>query len=599
MPNDPGPTSWDPKEYERALRNIQSAGEANAARLARARTMVRVDDAGNPTIRVPEWRDVVRVGPRPIVTPEDRAIARDFKRRGLPSPLAPEVQAELDRRNEVAKHIRDNPVPEYQRSVATVVTAVDNLNDAAVTASVAGNVAMPFLGRFGTWLAPAVSALGAIATFLNWIAWAVIAWGVAYAYVCQGPRAAAAAVSGQALGNAFFKSLRLVMPRRSGIANPRTGRDRKAGVAAMHAGIPDGRRATTAGMSRWARARPSFAEALQVAQTAYDVTGYGLSLGALYGFTAETTYTATRIKRGSPGEPRSPRVNHELQSILAPHVEILSDAALWHREQCCRAIAAAPLVLRDPDFFGDELYALTWLTFYVSLEPLMWDTFGVSWRETVISGLPAAWRPWDVRDLVSRDALRDAGIDPDAPRTWPIPGNPYELDSDRLVLEIGPEIGAALRRWLYAAPSDPLRRFVAELSIHVCERVWYFLEASPYVPTWELSPTSAVWESITMADRWPVISDDADAMMAAFRDCENYVETTGRKYIDVEVLDRIWADRGVPLLRIVGDGSSDLREFLQPYDPKTGAPAETAAGTTVAEARERLARLLDAERPKY
>lgn len=591
MPNDPGATSWNADEYHRALSHIDQAGTKHAATLNRAKVRVRVERGGTPTIRVPGWDDIVRVGPRPIVTPEDRAIQRDFERRGLPSPLAPEQQGEIQKRRELAQHIQNSPIPEYQQSTAATLTAVDNVNDAAVTAMVASRASVGILGRFGTWLAPAVLALGKIASLTNILGWALQGLGMAYALACGGPRALAAQYSGVALANAAFAGVRAVLPRRRGIRHPNPGQAQKGRMAAAMMGSPEGRALTNTRTSRWAKIRPSFAEALQVAQTTYDVTGYGLSLGALYGFTAETTYTATRASRGEPVRPRSPRVNHALQRILAPHVEILSNAALWHREQCARAVASAPIILRDPETFGAELYALTWLTYYVSLEPLMWDVQGISWRETVMENLPAAWTPWDPRDPVTRDALADLGVDLEAPMRWPLPGAPLELTSVQLVEEIGPEIGRALRRFLHQDETDPLRRFVAEVSVRVCERVWWFLEAGADFPTWELSPATAVLESLIQADRWPIVSDPPAQLLAAWANSEAYVRETGRKYIDVETLDRIWEQAGSPLLVIRGDGPAQPNDFLAPWDPTTGAPDDIAFGDTVAQARERLEEL--------
>jgi len=406
---------------------------------------------------------------------------------------------------------------------------------------VASRASIGILGRFGTWLAPAVLAFGKIASVTNWLAWGLQALGMLYALACGGPRQLAAQYSGAALANSAFQGIRAILPRRKGIRTPAPGQWQKGKMAAAMMGSPEGRMLTNTRTSRWAKIRPTFGEALQVAQTAYDATGYGLVLGAIYGFTAETAYTTARAERGEPVRPRSPQVNHDLQRILAPHLAVLSNAALWHREQCARAIAAAPIILRDPETFGEDLYALTWLTYYVSLEPLMWDVQGISWRETVIAGLPAAWTVWDVRDEVTRDALTDAGTEPDALARWPVAGAPLELTSDQLTLEIGPEIARALRRFLHQDETDPLRRFVAEVSMRVCERVWWFLEAADDYPTWELSPAAAVIESLVQADRWPIASDPADALLAGFRNSEAYVRDTGRKYIDVETLDKIWA----------------------------------------------------------
>lgn len=588
MPNDPGPTSWLADQYQRFLDGIEKVGNPNAPRLVRSQARVRVEPGKQPTINVPAWSDIVRTGPRTPVTDEDWAIQRHFEQAGLPSPLSAEVQNSIRDRREIARRIRNSAIPEYQQGVSQLVTVVDNVQDAALTASVGARVTMPVLGRFGDWLAPAVLAMGRIAVLLNWLNSALMIFGVLYAAACQGPRQAVAQYSVKNLAGAGFGLIHAILPRSRGIPGPRPGAGLKPRMAATMTGIPQGR--ALAGMkgSRWGLARISFGEALQAAQVAADVTGYGLSLGAVMGFIGETAYAAERLTRGEHIRVRSPRVNHTFAELTHERIHALSSAALWHRQQCCRALAAAPFVLRDPETFGDDFYALTWLTVYVSIEPLMWDTQGIRWRDQIIAGLPASWAPWEMTDTVSRGIVAELGLDPDAHGAWPIPGAPPQLDAQRLVLELGPEISRALQRWLDAAPFDPLRRFVAELSVRVTERFWFWLEGHDEYPRWQLAPPTAVWESLFLADRFPILSDPPERLVAAWAACEQYVTDSGRKYIDAPILDQLWAQHGTPLLRIREDTAPVSPELLLPWNEETGAVDDVAFGATLDEARARL-----------
>jgi len=592
MPNDPGATTWLGAQYQRFLDGVDKLGPNHAPRLARSQAKVRVDPGKDPAVSIPAWSDIIKLGPRTTVTDEDWTIQRHYERAHLPSPLAPEIQDEIKARREMGRRMRNSAIPEYQEGVTTMLTAIDNVQDAALTASVGTRVAMPILGKFGTWLAPAVLGLASIARLLNWLNLGVFAFGVLYALACKGPKQAVAQASVPALAGFAFKGVRAVLPRMQGIPHAPPGQTQKGLMAAMMYGSPEGRALTNVRGSRWARMRITFGEALQAAQVASDLTGYGLSLGAIMGFVSESTYGAARASMGEKVHVRSPEVNHVFQSIIGPRVAQLGRGALWHHEQCARALAAAPFILRDPEAWGDELYALTWLVVYTSVEPLMWDTYQLRWRERVIDHLPAAWTPWDARDPVTRGIVEGLSMDPDRPGPWPLPGSPRELTTEKLVLEIGPEMSRALMRWLYQAPDDPLRRFVAELSLRVTERLWYWLEGHPYFPDWQLSPSTAVWESMWRDNRWPIISDAPELIAAAWAASEQYVIDTGRKYIDTPELDRIWQEHGTPLLRILGDGAAVPIEHLVPWDLETGASTDVAFGTSYAEARARLETLL-------
>jgi hypothetical protein len=588
MPNDPGPSSWLEKNYRQFLDGLEQVGTGEAKRLAQGQLAVRVDRPKVPTINVPAWDDIIRLGPRPTLTDEDWRIQKHFERARLPSPLTEEKQQAIADRRAMVERIRNSALPEYQQGVAAMATAVDNVQDAALTASVAGRILIPAVGRLGPYIAPAVLALGNLATLLNWIGLGVYLFGIAYTLACQGPRAAIANAAVPHLAGYAFKGLRGVLPRQRGIPMP-AGRGPKPGhLAAMAWGTASGRAIVNATGTRWAGLRISFGEALQAAQVASDLTGYGISLGALMGFIGETTYANQRLAQGEKVRVRSPYVNHLYDELTRPLTSRLGRGAAWHREQCCRALASAPFVLRDPELWGDTLYALTWLVVYTSVEPLAWDTQGIRWRDQIIANADAEWTAWDTRDLTTRGALEEHGIDPDAASSWPLPGSPRTITTSQLVLELGPEIARALDRWTLAAPTDPLRRFVGELAMKTTERLWAWLEDSRDYPRWSITPATAVFESLIREARWPIASDPPELLQKAWTQSELYVTTTGNKQIDQPELDRIWEHAGTPLLRLLPDTAPMPPEWFVPYDEQTSESADVAYGQTVSEARARL-----------
>jgi len=592
VPNDPGPSSWVAGQYQKFIEGLELVGTSNAPRLARVEAPVRVDRPKEPQITIPAWGDIIRTGPRTIVTPEDYAVHRHFEKAGLRSPLAPEIQQEIADRRAMARRIGNSAIPEYQRGVATMMTAVDNVQDSALTIAVGARISVTALGRFGNWMAPAVTALSTVARVVGWLGLALSAFGILYALACQGPRHALAQWRSMAMAGYLFRGARAVVPRARGIPTPIPTAGAKGARGIAMFGVPSGREVANHRASRWARARPSFGELLQIGQVAYDHLGYGLALGAIIGFSAETSYAGARKQQGENVSVRSPQVNHVLARILSSRVAGLRRGALWHRHQCARALASSLFILRDPSSWGDELYGLTWVVVYASLEPLMWDTQGLKWRDPVIDHLgDARWTPWDVADPVTRMILEDEGVDMSELR-FPLPGSPAELDAERIVLELGKEIGDALARWLEEDALDPWRRFVAEMSMYVTERLWWWLEGAADWPAWKLAPSTAVWESLMIASRWPIVSDPPELIMRAWAACEQWVRDTGAQMIPAEVLDGIWNELGVPLLRLRGFPGPVPAEFTLPWDEQTGEPADAVFGRSILEARTRQAEFL-------
>jgi len=571
---------------------VELVGTPNAPRVARTQTPVRVDRPKEPQITMPHWDDIIRTGPRPIVTPEDYALHRHFEKAGLRSPLAPELQQEIADRRAMAKRIQNSAIPEYQRGVATMMTAVDNVQDSALTLAVAGTITATALGRFGKWIAPAVAGISTAARMLNWLGLALGLFGILYAWACQGPRDAAAQWRSVAMAAFLFRGVRAVIPRAQGIPTPFPSAGSKGRHGMAMFGVPSGREVANRRSSRWARALPSFGDVLQVGQAAYDHLGYGLALGAIMGFSSETAYAGARQQQGETVKVRSPAVNHELARVMSSRVAGLGRGALWHRHQCARALASSLFILRDPWSWGDELYGLTWLTVYASLEPLMWDTHGLPWRDPVIDHLDGAkWEPWEIHDPVTRGILEELGVDTSS-QPWPVPGSPLELGADVVLLELGKQVAESLRAWLEEDALSPWRRMVAEMSMYVCERVWWWLEGANDYPAWRLSPATAVWESLFLASRWPVLSDPPEAIQAAWQACELYALERGRQAIPVEVLDRIWTEHGSPLLVLRGDTAPVPAEFFTPWDESTGAMGNVSFGHSLAEARARLEKII-------
>src|SRR5512145_1639081 len=78
-------------------------------------------------IAIPGWEQVVRLKPRPLITATMREAHYAARRFNQPSPLAPELQREIERRAERARQIRQSPTPEYAKAYGQMLTAIDNV----------------------------------------------------------------------------------------------------------------------------------------------------------------------------------------------------------------------------------------------------------------------------------------------------------------------------------------------------------------------------------------------------------------------------------------------------------------------------------------
>lgn len=608
MANDPGPPSFLAEQLGKFLDGLDKAAHPNRTAYVRAQLAARVEPGKTPQINIPAWNDVIRTGPRPVVSDEDRATHRAFQRAGLPSPLSPAIQAEIARRQRFAQSIPNAATPGYLAGISQALNAADNVQDMALTAAVAARLGLGLTeAGFGLAAArlggaagaaaggvaglvprlfPVVTGLLRVAGMLNWIGIALLLLGPLYALACGGPKDFGRALGIPFLNQLLFRGVRLLAPRRLGIPALRAPKGNKGKIGAAAGKGPGGRRGRPPTGGRFGALSFSFAEALQAAQSAEALTGYGLALGGVVGMVSDTAFSQARGSLAAPGGPRSPAVNHEYAALIGPRLVGLSDAALWLRQTSARTMATVPLILAEPEFYGDDTYVLAWIAAYLAQEPVSWDQGGLPWRDIIARARGASWRGYIPQDGATRDELRELGRDPDDPGPWPVAGLPAEITPAHYLDELAPKIGAALVRWLEVDPMDPLRAFVAELSGTVTDRYWTWLEDSPDWPRWELTEDVGVLESFVLSNRWPIITDDPDAIARAWTQSRQLLTDTDRKWLTADELDRIWDAAGSPLLRLLPAEAEIPREWFLPFDQATGEVGEVVGATTLPEAQE-------------
>lgn len=143
MANDPGADSFFGTQYAKMLDALDKVGDPNRAAILRAsRTGVITDAVKSPQINVPNWDGIIRVGARPVVTPDDWAVQRAAEKAGTASPLSAEIQAEMARRRDFARNIPQSATPQYMGGLSQFINAVDNVQDFAATIAFGGRLAL-------------------------------------------------------------------------------------------------------------------------------------------------------------------------------------------------------------------------------------------------------------------------------------------------------------------------------------------------------------------------------------------------------------------------------------------------------------------------
>lgn len=556
MPNDPGVTSWLNPEYGIMNGFLQKVEPGQRIAALDAASRVAVDRPKEPRINVPMWNDVIRFGPREPLSKEDVATQRAYERAGLPSPLSQAKQDEIARRRRQADNMRNSAIPEYAQDYGGIMTAIDNVQDAALTASVAARIALFAAGRAGFAYTPFVAALWTATAILEKLGLLAALLGPAYSLYCQGPRDAISGALAIRLAGKFFGAFVPRSARRAGLptAVP-LGRGKGQAETFMWQ-MPGAKRGRAGQAPRWGAVAPSWAEALQAAQTGADWTGYGISLGAIMGMIGEIAYSSARAQRGETTGLRSPTVGHEAYRLLKPQLDQLGAGALWHRHLCARAVASSWIVLQAPELLDDEGYMAAWAALYVALEPLQWDFDRIDWPRHLLPLARGPYTPLPIDDPMTRLIIEERGGDPDRPGGWPLPGSPHYIEPDQLLRDAAPRIAAGLNAWLEAKAPSPAANLVAQLSTACTERLWTWLEGTPWFPRWELSPDVALWASLFKSHRVPALGDPEAQLVDFWLRARHFIEESGRKYLSPDELDYFASQAGIELIRTVGATTS-------------------------------------------
>lgn len=191
------------------------------------------------SINIPGFNDVFHLRPKAKITEEEMTEHRARRKRREPSNLSERQLEEIDRRRERYKRMKQSHTPDLVRSISTVMTALDDVEDGLVTAAVLGRLMVRILPRL-------------MGRFIPVIGWALLAADII---------------------NLF--QIFSYLP-----CSPMSAKRTKEGLTSKN---PFGRVAKLKRLKKIKRVMPTFGESLEVAQTTDQLFGVGVCLGSIVG----------------------------------------------------------------------------------------------------------------------------------------------------------------------------------------------------------------------------------------------------------------------------------------------------------------------------
>lgn len=311
------------------------------------------------TVIIPNLDDIFHLKLPIKISAEEMAAHNYAKRKKLPSPLGPDqLRAIAGRR---ARYIRalQSPTPTWLKNVGSVMTMLDNAEDALVTAAV--------LGRLAVKAAPRL--LGKLIPGLGWVL----------------------------LGSDIL-NLANITAQLTWAVN-----GRKRLIEDLTEKNPFHRKAWANRAAKLKRTWPTFGEILEVAQTTDQMFGIGICLGGIFGLVQDVMDAGVET------------IGNYLGMTAATVAYPTKWEVIWGDQ-----LKGAGALLAG---FGDILkadYELTLMTAESALAALLpWWFKNDPLKNAKYLGMYPI-RPPKITNLATYNTLWDVGIDPNRANKWPI-----------------------------------------------------------------------------------------------------------------------------------------------------------------------------------
>lgn len=277
------------------------------------------------TVNVPGFSDVIHIVPKARISSEERAAHLWATKRGLPSPLTDEQLKTMQYKKFRFLKALASATPTWIKNIGAVSTVLDNVEDAFITVSVLGKIAVKLAPRL----------LGRMVPGLGWVL----------------------------LGADILNALNII----SWVTFAAKGGKRKVeGLAERN---PFHAKAAAKRALRLKRTVPGFGEYLEILQTTDQLFGVGLCLGGFMGLVTDTvskvmTYSAQEKYEQMPKTGNVDELTRWADKSFAPDVDKFKKGLIeqWgnFKDEAYR-LKATDIKLRNDIYnYSKETSAIAW-----------------------------------------------------------------------------------------------------------------------------------------------------------------------------------------------------------------------------------------------
>ena len=214
------------------------------------------------SVTIPRFRDIVHLKRHKQMTDEEKVLWYSGRREEISRSRRIELNYQKERSRFMYQKYMSSPIPNVVNSITSVLTAIDDAQDAIIS--------LAAIGRIACFLLPRV--------LVGWLAWPVgLLWLLAS---IMGLLIAPSACALNPMQCKRYMRMKLMMRRKTLKGKTRTAGKRikaasKYELARLKAGLK--------GYATSGKFNPSFSEAIQMAQVTDGIYGVGISIGPIFG----------------------------------------------------------------------------------------------------------------------------------------------------------------------------------------------------------------------------------------------------------------------------------------------------------------------------
>jgi len=229
------------------------------------------------SITLPRFSDVIHIGLHKPMTPQEKILWYSGQKDRIGRSRQIELYYQKERSRALYKKMLASPIPNVISSITSVLTAIDDAQDAIISLAALGRIACFFLPRL----------------VVGFLAWPIgLLWFLA---AIMGLLISPSACALNPMSCKRYMRLRLAMRSKTLKGKSRTvGKRMRAGAKYEFARLKAGVR----GYATSGSFMPSFAEGIQMLQVTDSIFGIGVSIGPIFGAAYDLVSGGVRWLRG-------------------------------------------------------------------------------------------------------------------------------------------------------------------------------------------------------------------------------------------------------------------------------------------------------------